>query len=257
MMMGLSSWLDMGNWLSMMILTSARIMPVFFLLPFLTSNIVSMNIRMPVVIFIGASLWPYSPGIAPQQEINFWGVLAQEISIGLILGVLFALPFWIMHGLGSVIDHQRGATVSSTFDPISGVDTSELSNLFNLFAGALFLAGGGMLLMMETFQQSYRLCDPLQTCTPALKPVLGIIGQMMVKIIILASPVLVCLLLSEVILGLLSRFAPQMNAFSISLTIKSLIAFFVLILYFSPYLPDAFKSLAPGPDTLNIWLKTD
>ncbi|WP_413727222.1 type III secretion system export apparatus subunit SctT [Sodalis sp. RH19] len=156
-----------------------------------------------------------------------------------------------------MIDHQRGATVSSTFDPMSGVDTSELANLFNLFAGALFLAGGGMLLLMETFQQSYRLCDPLQTCTPALKPVLGILGHLMTRIIILASPVLVCLLLSEVILGLLSRFAPQMNAFSISLTIKSLIAFVVLILYFSPYLPDAFKTLAPHPGVLDIWLKPD
>ncbi|NDL61517.1 type III secretion system export apparatus subunit SctT [Acerihabitans arboris] len=255
--MDFSAWLDLQHWLSVMILTSARITPVFLLLPFLTSNIISMNIRMPVIIFIGASLWPYSLERLPADEINFLAVLAQELFIGLILGILFALPFWIMHGLGSVIDHQRGATVSSTFDPMSGVDTSELSNLFNLFAGALFLAGGGMLLLLETFQQSYLLCDPLQTCTPALKPVLGIVGHLMGKIIILASPVLACLLLSEMILGLLSRFAPQMNAFSISLTIKSMIAFMVLILYFSPYLPDAFKSLAPGPGVLDIWLKPD
>lgn len=252
-----STWLDFQHWLQVMILTSARIMPVFLLLPFLSSNIVSANIRLPVAIFIGASLWPYSLERLPVADINFWGVLGQELMIGLVLGILFALPFWIMHGIGCVIDHQRGATVSSTFDPMSGVDTSELANLFNLFAGALFLAGGGMLLMMETFQQSYQLCDPLQSCSPALKPLLGVVGQMMARIMVLASPVLVCLLLSEVILGLLSRFAPQMNAFSISLTIKSVIAFVVLILYFSPYLPDAFKALAPQPGALDIRLKPD
>ncbi|MGS9655345.1 flagellar biosynthetic protein FliR, partial [Salmonella enterica subsp. enterica serovar Infantis] len=42
----------------------------------------------------------------------------------------------------------------------------------------------------------------------------------------------------EVFLGLLSRFAPQMKAFAISLTVKRGIAVLIMLLYFSPVLTD-------------------
>ncbi|MGC8170069.1 flagellar biosynthetic protein FliR, partial [Salmonella enterica] len=72
---------------------------------------------------------------------------------------------------------------------------------------------------------------------------LGFIGKITARALVLASPVLAVLLLSEIILGLLSRFAPQMNAFAISLTVKSLLALFILLIYFSPV-------LSPGVMTL-------
>ncbi|XBS70289.1 type III secretion system export apparatus subunit SctT [Acerihabitans sp. KWT182] len=256
--MNISSIFDIQHGMAAMVLGSVRITPAFFLLPFLSSSVVSTTIRMPVIMLIGLSLWPHPINALPlEQTADFFKILAQEAFIGLILGVTFALPFWIMHAIGSIIDNQRGATISSTLDPMTGVDTSELANIFNLFAGALFLFGGGLTLMMEGFTRSYQLCDPFLTCSPPVAPVLGLLSYLATKMMILASPVLAALLLSEILLGLLSRFAPQMNAFSISLTIKSLIAFFILLLYFSPVLPDAFRALWPGADRLNIWLLKD
>ena len=241
-----------------MVLASVRITPTFFLLPFLTSSVVSATIRMPVIMLIGLSLWPHPIDALPLEHADdYFKILLQEAFIGLILGMVFALPFWIMHGIGSVIDNQRGATISSTLDPMSGVDTSELANLFNIFAGALFLLGGGLTLMLEGFKRSYQFYDPFLSCSPPLVPVLGLLSYLVTNMMILASPVLAALLLSEMLLGLLSRFAPQMNAFSISLTIKSLIAFFILILYFTPVLPEAFRGLWLHDDRLNIWLIKD
>ncbi|QWA10505.1 SpaR/YscT/HrcT type III secretion system export apparatus protein [Sodalis ligni] len=256
--MNISSIFDIQHGLAAMVLGSVRITPAFFLLPFLSSSVVSATIRMPVIMLIGLSLWPHPINALPLEHVaDYMKILAQEAFIGLILGIVFALPFWVMHAIGSVIDNQRGATISSTLDPMTGVDTSELANLFNLFAGALFLFGGGLMLMMEGFKRSYQLCDPFLACSPPLAPVMGLLSYLVTKMMILASPVLAALLLSEMLLGLLSRFAPQMNAFSISLTIKSLIAFFILILYFSPVLPDAFRALWPQGDRLNIWLLKD
>lgn len=224
------------------------------LLPFFTQGIVSKKISVPVVALIGASLWPHAfTQINITHSQDYFPLLARELFIGLVLGIVFAMPFWIMHGIGSIIDNQRGATISSTLDPITGIDTSELANLFNLFAAALFLQGGGLVLIMETISKSYQLCDPLLACTPALRPSFELLTTLMSKVIILSSPVLGALLLSEMTLGLLSRFAPQMNAFSISLTIKSVVAFFILILYFSPVLPGSFQSLWFHPEQMHIW----
>ncbi|XBY08057.1 flagellar biosynthetic protein FliR [Escherichia coli] len=48
--------------------------------------------------------------------------------------MLISIPiFGFFLAIGSFIDNQRGATLSSTLDPATGVDTSELARLFNLF----------------------------------------------------------------------------------------------------------------------------
>ena len=52
----------------------------------------------------------------------------------------------------------------------------------------------------------------------------------------MAAPVLLLLLLLEVFLGVLSRFAQQMNAFSVSLAVKSFVAFLALSIYLTPML---------------------
>lgn len=49
--------------------------------------------------------------------------------------------------------------------------------------------------------------------------------------IMLAAPVLIVMMLSEVLLGVFSRYCPQLNPFSLSLTLKSTIAFAVFLLY--------------------------
>ncbi|TKI05078.1 type III secretion system export apparatus subunit SctT [Martelella alba] len=253
--MNIAAFFDIQHGLAIMVLGAARIMPSFFLLPFFNHSVISNTIRMPVIMLTGLSLWPHPIDMAPLTlGGEFMRILAREFFIGLLLGMVFALPFWVMHGIGSVIDNQRGATISSTLDPVSGVDTSELANLFHLFAGVLFLVGGGLSVMLEAFARSYQLCDPLLGCSPPIRPVLGLLSALMLKVMVLASPVLAALLLSEILLGLLSRFAPQMNAFSISLTVKSMIAFFILLLYFSPLLPEKFHAAWISGAQIKTWL---
>lgn len=245
---------DFFHWLVVITLSSARILPLFLLLPFLSSSIISNTIRVPLVFLLGAALWPQTgQALAALSTFEYIAIISRELSIGLFLSIMFAMPFWIMHGIGSQIDNQRGATLSSSFDPISGVDTSELANLFNLFFAALFLQGGGLTLIVSSYAKSYQLCSPLTPCSLSLITTTELLNQLVSQIIMLSSPVLAALILCEVLLGLLSRFAPQMNAFAVSLTVKSGITFFILLFYFAPVLPGLFRETWPLPGSLNSW----
>jgi type III secretion protein T len=51
------------------------------------------------------------------------------------------------------------------------------------------------------------------------------------------------LLLVEVFLGVLSRFAQQMNAFSVSLAVKSFVAFLALAVYLMPMLQNELPAM--------------
>ncbi|POB00610.1 EscT/YscT/HrcT family type III secretion system export apparatus protein [Chromobacterium sinusclupearum] len=246
---------EIHGWVASAALGFARVAPVFFVLPFLNSNVLNGVVRTAVTMLVALGLWPYAAGeLPPFQTLPYLLLIAREAGIGVILACLLAWPFWVFHALGSVIDNQRGATLSSSIDPANGVDTSEMANLFNMFAAVVYLQGGGVGLMLDVFQQSYQLCDPLGLCTPQLTPLLGLLNKVVSQAVVLASPVVAALLLSEVVLGLLSRFAPQMNAFSVSLTVKSLIALLMLLFYFGPVLPDKVAQLAFPASALPAWL---
>ncbi|WP_434626738.1 type III secretion system export apparatus subunit SctT [Chromobacterium sp. CV08] len=246
---------EVHGWVAAAALGFARVAPVFFILPFLNSNVLTGMVRTAVAMMVALGLWPHPPlAQAAFQALPLMALLMREAAVGLLLGCLLAWPFWVFHALGSIIDNQRGATLSSSIDPANGVDTSELANLFNLFAAAVYLQGGGMGLMLDVMRQSYQLLDPLGDGLPPLAPVLGLLNQIIAKSIVLASPVTAALLLSEAVLGLLSRFAPQMNAFAVSLTVKSAVALLIMLLYFAPVLPDTVLRLGFRPEALGGWL---
>ncbi|QIK39144.1 hypothetical protein GWK36_06990 [Caldichromatium japonicum] len=72
-------------------------------------------------------------------------LLGKEVFIGLMLGFSAAIPFWIADGVGYFIDNQRGTTMASSIDSMTGVQTSPL------------FVGGGAVVFLSALYESYRL----------------------------------------------------------------------------------------------------
>lgn len=231
----------------------ARVAPVVYLLPLLNGNVMSGVLRTAVAMWIAVGVWPYAYGAPLDNTVPIWSLVFREAVVGLLLGCALAWPFWVFHGLGAYIDNQRGATLSSVIDPANGVDTSELANFFQWFGAVIYLQLGGMTRLLEVTAQSYRVCEPFGPCTLSAERVHSLLDTIMSHAISLSAPVVGALLLCELMLGLLSRFAPQVNAFALSLTVKSLIAFAVLLIYFSAVLPDGLSALTTRPHEMARW----
>ncbi|WP_017901915.1 type III secretion system export apparatus subunit SctT [Pseudomonas asplenii] len=255
--MSVALFFDLHAWLAAALVASARWAPIFFMLPFLNSGVLTGASRQAVLVLVALGFWP-SAGIAlpALDTLAFAGLLIGEVGIGILLGCLLCWPFWVLHGMGSLIDNQRGAMLGSTVDPANGVDTSELSNFLQLFATVIYLEGGGLQLMVETLARSYQLCAPGHDCEIDLSRLQVLLDGLLGKILVISAPVVASLLICEVLLGLLSRYAPQMNAFSVSLTVKGLVALAVLMLYFGGYLPDEVLRLGQSLDKLAAHLGT-
>lgn len=252
--MQIQQFFQLHDGLFIMAMVIARIMPAFVILPFLNNSVLTGAIRMPVAGLIGMALWP---GDIPSIMFTHIGLLlllvSKELVIGLVIALFLALPIWVLHATGSIIDNQRGATLSSTMDPVSGVDTSELANVFNLFAAVIVLQSGGLLLLLEVFEKSYQLWQPQELTFPSVNVVLPFILKLVESAIVLASPLIVSFILTEILLGMLARYAPQLNAFALALTVKSMVAFLLLIIYFGPIFPDRILSLQLIPELINGW----
>lgn len=252
--MNISLFFDLHSWLAGAVICFARLAPIFFMLPFLNSKALTGAPRNAVIILVGMALWPYTADTLPRLDsLGFYALLLREAGVGVILGCLLSWPFWVMHAMGNLLDNQRGAMFSSTVDPANGDDTSEMANFLYLFAAVIYLEGGGMAMVVETLATSYQLCSPVQSCEWHVEPLINLLDPLISKTLIISAPVVATLLLTEGLLGLLARFAPQMNAFSVSLTIKSAVALLVLLLYFSPILPHEIMQMATKPDQLADW----
>ena len=214
-----------------------RLAPTFYLLPFFASGNIPTVVRHPIIIVVSCALVQhYHYELLNLNEIDIALFAAREIIIGLFIACLLASPF------------------SSTLDPATGVDTSELARLFNLFSAAVYLTNGGLNFILETLWQSYNLWPSGNFNFPKLEPLFSYINNIMTHTIVYASPVIAVMLGGEAVLGLLARYASQLNAFAISLTVKSALAFLILIIYFGPILAERVMPLSFFPEQLQLYI---
>lgn len=217
-------------------LVQARLMPLFLLLPFLSRSMVPRTIGFALAAGLGLLVVPILPE-ADQlpQGFALITLLLKEAFIGIVLGFLAAIPFWVFDVMGFVIDNQRGASMSATVNPMTGHDTSPLGMLFSFAFMTFFLVAGGFQVLLGLIYDSYRMWAPLSfwpSFGPDAAAVFMVqINRLMLMGLMLAAPALIAMFLSEVGLAFVSRFAPQLQVFFLAMPIKSGIAVFILLVY--------------------------
>ena len=162
----------------------------------------------------------------------------KDVLIGILLGWLSNCIFYVAQSIGFLIDTQRGASMASMFDPLSNSQTSPLGDFLMKFLLVLFLIRGLFMGLLEMVYFSYDTI-PFQLTINVFEHCdfrffnLQMGTNLLSKILLLGGPVLFILFLSEFGLGLVTRFAPQLNVFFLSMPIKSELAMFFFILYLS------------------------
>ncbi|MCS3431540.1 type III secretion system export apparatus subunit SctT [Klebsiella sp. BIGb0407] len=214
------------------VMAYARLAVIFYMLPVLgervLSGLVVKNILISLTII---GLWPcFQEVISPEQ--GWFILLVQEFVVGLVLSLTLCVPFWIAISVGELLDNQRGATMSDSIDPVNGGQSSVLSGFMNFAFGALFFVSNGVQFLLESMIESYKIFPRGSDLLNFHWQELGLFLMVTVKnSLVIASPVLIVMMLSELLLGIFARYCPQLNPFSLSLTVKSFIAFIVFLLY--------------------------
>lgn len=232
------TYVELKAFLGTLALTQPRILAMCLVLPIFNSQLLPGMLRYAVTAAIGLVL---VPALVPQylatdlDTIGLVLLVVKEIFIGLVMGFLIAIPFWVFEAVGFVVDNQRGASLGATINPATGNDSSPMGILFNQAFMVFFLVGGGFNLMLTLLYDSYRLWD-LWHWAPTLRresiPLsLQQLGRMMELVLLFAAPAIVAMFLAEVGLALVSRFAPQLQVFFLAMPIKSALALLVLVLY--------------------------
>ncbi len=224
-----------------LILSSARMIGLFSILPLFSRQILPGLMRSVFIITLAFSVVPlvydHVHNLAPGEG-GVWRTLllsSKELLIGILMGYIGALIFWAVEGAGFLIDNQRGASMASSMDPLSGNRTSPLGML--LFQGFLtyFVSIGGISLILSGLYWSYSIW-PVFSFTPTILLPDGVffierLDWLMRVAFILCSPIMIAMFLTELAIGLVGRFTPQLNVFFISMPLKSAVAMGLLAVY--------------------------
>ena len=144
-----------------------------------------------------------------------------QLGAGLALGFIGVLLFSAVQAAGNMIDLFSGLTMASVFDPLSNVQASVFGRFYQLLATTLLFAINGHVLLVRGFLTSFDAAPLTSLDIDTVGRLLTRdLGMFFIAAIEIAAPLLAALFLAEVVLGLLSRAAPQMNVFMVGFPFK-------------------------------------
>jgi type III secretion protein T len=186
-------------------------------------------------------------------------LIAKEVLIGVILGYLASFIFFVVEGVGNLIDVQRGASSASLFSAFNESQTTVMADFFVQIVLLLFFLNGGFRFLLDILYESY-VVWPIFSFIPTFNgPIAAFfvrfLSDYMHVIFALVGPILFALFLAEFGLGMVNRFAPQLNVFFLSMGIKSGLSSLFLILYLS-FLMEFFTSYFFEESRLLAFFKT-
>lgn len=217
----------------------ARLGPLVFLAPFPGGRLVPATVKTSLALLLALLVYPQ---LAPQATKLAAGglplvaaILVKEALVGAALGFIVSLVFHAAAAAGWLIDSARGAQNGEVFLATTGGRTTALGGLLFTFTLVLFVSLGGHRLLVGVIARSYMLLPlahfPSTTTLGAFAALcIKLTAELILLAVTLAAPVLASMLLADLALGWVNRFAPQLNVFFVAMPLKALLGIAVLAL---------------------------
>lgn len=253
---------DVTRSIALAALIFARVLPVVMLVPAFGGRLVPGPVKIGVAAVFVIVLFPAvaQPTTPIAVNIAFIVLLLKEVLVGLVIGFLVSLAFSAIESAGAVIDTARGATLVTALIPELGTRDSVVADLKFQLAIILFFAFGGHTLAISALVETFS-SFPIDRfpSTPGLGALADVAirasASLFVTAFALAAPVWGAALVADVLLGLLSRVAPQMNAFALGMPLKALLGVAALLLALSLMVPRLVELILEAAKSASVWVK--
>jgi flagellar biosynthesis protein FliR len=191
--------------------------------PPFNSNV--FNIRAKIALAAGLALI-LAPKVGGDPELltdgwAFIGAVAFQALTGLALGFAVLIIFLVVQAAGELIDLQSGFAAAAMYDPFTNASSTPIGRIYQLMATAILFALNGHIALVRGFMTSFE-------AAPLSGPRLDDLGRLLtedlsrflIAAIEIAAPVLAALFIADLVLGLVSRAAPQLNVMVIGFALK-------------------------------------
>jgi len=135
---------------------------------------------------------------------------------------------------GDMINTQMGLSSAMIMDPSTKSQVSVMANFFSMLAIVIFIYSGGIYWLFNSFIKSFEIY-PMYSVNFHFENIINIqflseiTGNILFMGMHIAGPVLLATMAQDIILGIISKTAPQVNVFSLSFLFKPVMGAFILI----------------------------
>lgn len=164
-------------------------------------------------------------------------LVLKEVALGVLLGVLLAMPFWMFESVGALLDNQRGALAGGQLNPSLGSDATPIGHLFKQLAIFLLMVSLGLGTLTQVIWDSYLIWPPTAwfplPAANGMSVFIDLLGDTFTHMLLYAAPFIAVLLLLEFGIALLGVYSQQLQVSTLAPPVKSLAGIGILLLYFA------------------------
>jgi len=231
-MVSISSEL-LQTWVVSLLWPLTRVLGVIATAPIFSHNAIPGRIKLGIGIVFTLIIMPTLPPL-PQFEIfSFEGllVLIQQLVIGLAIGFSMRLVVAAVDLAGQLIGMSMGLGFATFYDHQSQGQSAAINQFLILLTLLIFLSLDGHLMIVTAMANSF-ISMPIAVGGGGINPMkVALWGETIFSAgLLLALPVVVALLITNMALGILTRTAPQLNLFGIGFPVTLSVGFVVLAL---------------------------
>lgn len=218
------------------LLILARVASFVFVAPFFSMNNTPRRVKTAFSFFFAILIYETT---MPHEAIEYRTVLeyalivAHEVFTGLIIGLAVNICTHIVTFAGRMIDMEIGLAMASEYDPLTKESVSISGMLYQYMVLLILVVSNMHQYLIKAFVETYTLIPVNGAVFHSDRMLSAIISFMSDYINIgfrICLPVFCVLLITNVILGIMAKVAPQMNMFAVGIQLKILVGLSVMFL---------------------------
>lgn len=221
-------------------LVFVRVLAFFTTVPLFSYRTIPNTFKIGFVFFLTYIIF-YTIDLSTVDIEGLYVILIiKEAIIGLLLGLIAYIIVSTIQIAGGFIDFQMGFAIANVIDPQTGAQSPLTGQYFYIIALLFLLSVNGHHLLIDGMFYSYELI-PVDAFIPfrdgaLAEYIIQTFNTMFIVAFQIAIPIVGCLFLVDVALGIIARTVPQLNVFVVGLPIKIFVSFVVILFFLTFYM---------------------
>ncbi|MCX7823001.1 MAG: flagellar biosynthetic protein FliR [Syntrophobacterales bacterium] len=198
--------------------------------PFLRATEIPTTFKALMAFFVSLVFYlPLSGRVVPipTDPILLGSLILGELIFGILLSFALLIILGAFELAGEIISFQMGFGFTQVADPLTGVQITLISRFLQFFATLLFFAVDGHHLIItavyksfESFPVGFLVNVKIENIAPRFIALSASCFTLAIKI---SAPIIVVLFLTELGMGLIVKFAPQINILVVGFAVTILV----------------------------------
>lgn len=160
-------------------------------------------------------------------------ILLKEFLIGYLTGFIANIVFISVEVSANLVSMQMGLTASQALDPATGNTSPVLSQAYTILASMIFIGLNAYQWLFGAIYKTFQLFPPgygFFVSGHVTNNFMHLTSEIFSVGIGIALPIFAVLLITDVLLGFVSKMMPKMNIFMVAMPVKIYLGMFLLII---------------------------